>query len=115
MGNALIEIFKAIYTAVLAMSPDQQKEATAGSLLAACEVSLGFGCATSTTLNGAGIDARGGGTQNSIVAYVAQDHTGVQNKRVMILSHKALAGQPSTTHLQQENAPNLDSGRMIEI
>ena len=38
-----------------------------------------------------------------------------QAKRVMILSHKALAGQPSTTHLQQENAPNLDSGRMIEI
>ena len=38
-----------------------------------------------------------------------------QAKRVMILSHKALAGQPSTTHLQQENAPNLDSARMIEI
>ena len=88
VGNALIEIFKAMHTAILAMSPDQQKAATAGSLLAACEVSLGFGCATSTTLNGAGIDARGGGTQNSIVAYVAQDHTGVQ----------ALSAPPETKH-----------------
>ena len=78
MGNAIIEIFKGMHIAVLAMSPNQQKEATAGSLLAACEVSLGFGCATRTSLNGAGINGSSGGTQNSIVAYVAQDHTGLQ-------------------------------------
>ena len=77
VGSSLMEIFKAMHTAVLAMTPDEQKMCTANSLVFACQRHLstvGEENVMSTT-----VQQRGQQPSSTNIAFVAQDHPGDQS------------------------------------
>ena len=79
-GNGLLHIFKTLHTSILGMSPEEQRNATAASLLTACLANLQtdkFLARTSPPQQPNHTEStRHSGTSGSNLACVVADHAG---------------------------------------
>ena len=81
VGNGLLRIFKSLHTSILGMSPEEQRNATAASLLAACLADLQTGPTPARTFppqqEKHTESTRHSGTSGSNLACVVADHAGL--------------------------------------